>query len=153
MMPPAVRNLLTPNNVTAAAAWGGTAVTGIIFLTQVKSGEARRAKSEREVGVFWGGGGRTVGHADLAGGGRAGRTHWIRRATSRKRGKPGSPGGERDKATAGSGGALNLAPSLILLSSLHPNPHSPSPLSRTSSTRRPPRTSEEREAHACTCGP
>ena len=124
MMPPAVRNLLTPNNVTAAAAWGGTAVTGIIFLTQVKSGgsgEARRAKSEREVGVLGEGGGHTVGHADLAGGGRAGRTHWIRRAASRKRGKPGSPGGERDKATAGSGGALNLAPSLSHSSLLSPS--------------------------------
>jgi len=32
----AVKRLVTPNNVTAAAAWGGTAVTGILFLTQVR---------------------------------------------------------------------------------------------------------------------
>jgi hypothetical protein len=41
MLPPAIRNLLTPNNATAAAAWGGTAFTGIIFLTQVREREER----------------------------------------------------------------------------------------------------------------
>jgi hypothetical protein len=68
MMPPAVRSLLSPNNVTAAAAWGGTAVTGILFLTQVRGQRfsARRAKSEREQKSVWGRVLRSCTHALFA---------------------------------------------------------------------------------------